>query len=66
MPFVLSNVERRALSCGNRSWDARGLRTGVPRSLETTPPWGHHMALGIVLLLKGPRGALFLMSEVPL
>jgi len=28
-------------------------------------PQGHHRALGIVLLY-GPRGALFLMSEVPL
>ena len=32
---------------------------------NSTPPWGHHRALGIVLLY-GPRGALFLMSEVPL
>ena len=29
------------------------------------PPHDHHRALGIVLL-QGPRGALFLMSEVPL
>jgi hypothetical protein len=28
-------------------------------------PWGFHRALGIVLL-KGPRGALFLMGEAPL
>jgi len=28
------------------------------------PPQDHHRALGIILL-KGPRGALFLMSEVP-
>jgi len=32
---------------------------------NTPPPEGHHAALDIVLLL-GPRGALFLMSEVPL
>ena len=30
-----------------------------------TPPQDHYKALGIVLL-KGPREALFLMSEVPL
>ena len=29
------------------------------------PPYDHHRALGMVLL-QGPRGALFLMSEVPL
>ena len=29
------------------------------------PPQDHHRVLGIVLL-KGPRGALLLMSEVPL
>ena len=29
------------------------------------PPQDHHRALGMVLLL-GPRGALFLMREVPL
>ena len=32
---------------------------------NSTPPQDHHRALGIVLL-KGPRDALFLMSEVPL
>ena len=31
---------------------------------NSTPPKDHHRALGIVLL-QGPRGALFLMSEVP-
>ena len=41
-------------------------RTGVPRSSDTaTPPYHHHRALGIVLLY-GPRGGLFLMSEVPM
>ena len=40
--------------------------TGVPRSQETAPPpWDNHMALGI-FLLQGPRGALFLMREVPM
>ena len=39
---------------------------GVPRSRETAPPpLGVHRALSIVIL-QGPRGALFLMSEVPL
>ena len=32
---------------------------------NSSPPSDHHRALGIVLL-QGPRGALFLMSEVPL
>ena len=30
-----------------------------------TPPYEHHRALGMVLL-QGPMGALFLLSEVPL
>ena len=29
------------------------------------PPWDHHRVLGLVLL-QGPRGGLFLMSEAPL
>ena len=32
---------------------------------NSTPPWDQYRALGIVLL-QGPRGALFFMSEVPL
>ena len=32
---------------------------------NSPPPYDHHRDLGIVLLY-GPRGALFLMSEVPL
>ena len=36
--------------------------TGVPRSYETSPPLqDHRRALGIILL-QGPRWALFLMS----
>jgi hypothetical protein len=30
---------------------------------NSPPPWDHHFALSIVLL-QGPRGAVFLMSEV--
>ena len=32
---------------------------------NSPPPWGHHIALEIVLLY-GPRRGLFLVSEVPL
>ena len=32
---------------------------------NSAPPWDHHRALDIVLL-QGPRGSLFLMSEGPL
>jgi hypothetical protein len=39
--------------------------TGVPRSYKTLIPKDHHRVLGIVFLY-GTRGALFLMSEVPL
>ena len=38
---------------------------GTSLTRKRTPPYEHHRALGMVLL-KGPRGALFLMSEVPL
>ena len=34
-------------------------------TINSPPLWEHHRALGIVLL-QGPRGALCLMSEVPL
>ena len=45
-------------------WDAAGYR-GTSLIRNSPPPEGHHRALGIVLLL-GPAGRLFLMSEVPL
>ena len=32
---------------------------------NSLPPWDHHRATCVVLL-QGPRGALFLMREVPL
>ena len=38
---------------------------GTSRMRNSPPPWDHHRALGI-FLLECPRGALFLMSEVPL
>ena len=38
---------------------------GTSPMRNSPPPEDHHRALGI-FLLKGPRGALFLMSEVPL
>ena len=49
-------------------WGSWGtfLCTGFPRSQETAPPpQGPPRAIGMVLL-QGPRGALLLMSEVPL
>ena len=36
---------------------------GTSLKRNSPPPWGRHRALGI-FLLYGPRGALFLMSEV--
>jgi hypothetical protein len=45
--------------------DADALYRGTSLIRNTPPTWGHRRALGIVLL-QGPRGALFLMSEVPL
>ena len=44
---------------------ARAHYRGTSLIRNSTPPLDHHRALGIVLL-QGARGALFLMSEVPL
>jgi len=41
------------------------LYTGTSLMRNSPSPWGHHRAVGIVLL-QGPRGALFLMSEAPM
>ena len=43
----------------------RGALQGYLAHKTQHPPWDHHRALGIVLL-KGPRERLFLVSEVPL
>ena len=45
-----------------RGWKREGGGTSLIR--KKSPPSGFHMALGIVLL-QGPRGARFLMGEVP-
>ena len=42
-----------------------GSYRGTSLIRKRTPPQGRHMSLGIVLV-KGPRGWRFLMSEVPL
>ena len=44
---------------------ARWLFTGVPRSRKTPTLLHHHRSLGMVLL-QGPTGWRFLMSEQPL
>ena len=51
---------------GSAGWATRGPSYRGTSLIGNSPlSWGHHRALGRVLL-KGPRGRLFLMSEVPL
>jgi len=40
-----------------------GMDRGTSLIINSPPPQGHHRALGIILL-QGPRGSRFLMSEV--
>ena len=50
-------------SCGFGSWfQTRGVQD-TSLIINSLSPWDHHCALDIVLP-QGPRGALFLMSEV--
>jgi len=65
---VLEQVQlREHLRCGSgfKVGSTNHVQGHLAHKKQPPHPQGHHKALGMVLL-EGARGALFLMSEVPL